>query len=353
MIQISAELLALSNEPALLSRMGKVIFANSAARRLLGGDCVGLPLHSVLSPEAAAIQAPSFVGDGEVGGKRYLLRVCSADGVRAWFLSPAERADSYINDAFLFFLRSRLMDMNVAITLLRTRLEAEDASALLEQADSLTHSFYRLNRVLANATVVHALAANDLYFLPEPTDLAVLVRELTEQLRPYYPDIVFQVRAPASLAASADAELLRQLVLNLVSNSICHAQGCRHITLTLHDAGDKILLSVTDDGAGIPGDEMSGVFERYRSRPALSDVGRGIGLGLTAVREIARLHGGTVLLESREDAGTSVRVSLSVSPQPVLPVHERELAYTPGMNPLLTGLADCLPDDCFSARYMD
>ena len=78
----------------------------------------------------------------------------------------------------------------------------------------------------------------------------------------------------------------------------------------------------------------------------------GAGLGLTVARSAAHLHGGTLLLESRQDKGTTVRVSLS-----------RHLSCSALKSPgadqeaevktVLCGLADCLPDSCYTERYMD
>ena len=78
----------------------------------------------------------------------------------------------------------------------------------------------------------------------------------------------------------------------------------------------------------------------------------GAGLGLTVVRSAACLHGGTLLLESRQGKGTTVRVSLSrhISSS-VLKSPGEDLE--PGIKTVLTGLADCLPDECYTERYMD
>ena len=82
-------------------------------------------------------------------------------------------------------------------------------------------------------------------------------------------------------------------------------------------------------------------------------MGRGPGLGLSAARGVAELHGGTLLLESRPGKGTAVRVTFSRSLSP----GERLLEGSGGegftTRDLLIGLADCLPEEAFTEKYLD
>ena len=77
----------------------------------------------------------------------------------------------------------------------------------------------------------------------------------------------------------------------------------------------------------------------------LKDLGLGAGLGLTTAREIAHLHGGTLLLESREGRGTAVRISLDRVSAP-LSLRAETPVYEQCYDSILTGLADCLPAEC-------
>ncbi|MEI3085316.1 MAG: ATP-binding protein [Oscillospiraceae bacterium] len=113
---------------------------------------------------------------------------------------------------------------------------------------------------------------------------------------------------------SIDPALAENLVLNLISNSLTHAAGCPSACVSCIASG--FVISVNDDGCGIAPDKLHFVFDRYRHGFGISDIDHGAGLGLTAALAIANLHGGTLLLESREGSGTTVRASFSRNPVP-------------------------------------
>ena len=346
MIQISAELLALTSEPALLVKGGKILFANDAACAALGPDCRDKSFLSLFGREIAGMQAPAFVGEAEIGGRRYLLRIRAMDGVRAVFLSPCEAAGELLGDSFLYTLRNELMQLNMGMQLIRARLPAEDAQAL-QALRGMVQSFYRINRTLQNLSVIRGTEQGSIFFCPQPLELSTLLRDLIESVRVNVPAPEIRFSAPESLPIHGDPALLEALVLNLLSNCLRHAGGCTRIRVSLHGTGEQAILSVDDDGCGIPGDRLHTVLERYRYGGELREAENGPGLGLTAVREIARLHGGTLLLESREGIGTAVRVSLSrvCKAQGVLRNDASE--YNKSYDTILTGLASCLPPEAF------
>jgi len=108
---------------------------------------------------------------------------------------------------------------------------------------------------------------------------------------------------------------MRQLVRNLVDNASRHATT--GITLAVAPVPDatSVLLTVGDDGDGIPAAERERVFERFvRLDDARARDTGGSGLGLAIVREIAAAHGGTVRIEPvADDRGTRVVVTLPTS----------------------------------------
>ena len=109
-----------------------------------------------------------------------------------------------------------------------------------------------------------------------------------------------QVNAPRGVAfVSGDSSRLQQIVWNLLSNAIKFSDAGDEVEVTLTQEGDDAVLRVRDSGAGIDPVFLPHVFERFRQET--SDVTRehaGLGLGLSLVRHLAELHGGTVTAES-------------------------------------------------------
>lgn len=96
-----------------------------------------------------------------------------------------------------------------------------------------------------------------------------------------------------------DAQALSQVVLNLLDNAIKYAAGYEpqavDVEVTIDDLGKNALLTVADQGPGIPDSERERVFERfYRVEAAEQQHAPGTGIGLALVRELVRAHGGSV-----------------------------------------------------------
>ena len=351
MLQLPAELLSLSGEPVLLIRGGKVLFANDAARGLLGRGCTEKSPQELFGGEVAGMQAPSFVGETEVEGRRVLLRVSAFSGVRAVFLTECGGVGPQLGSACLYALRSELMSLSASAAMLKSRLPAEDEAARSAFCCA-SQSFYRVNRMLRNLSVIRDAESDSLIFQPQPLDLCGLLREIAENVRQSGDTPELRLDLPERLVITGDAQLLELMVFNLLSNCLHHAApSCIHIRL--HSVGEQVILSVNDDGRGIPAGQLSTTLERYRCDCALGELERGPGFGLSAVRCVARLHGGTLLLESREGIGTAVRVSLSSAARTPGGIRQPSDPYRVDFDRVLTGLADCLPPEAFAGTFTE
>ena len=199
---------------------------------------------------------------------------------------------------------------------------------------------------------MRGIAAGDLSARRERLDLAGLCRRIVESVSLLRRDVRFRIYAEGELCLLGDRVLIEQLIYNLISNCLIHAEGLSQITLSITPTPTQLILSVSDDGCGIDEDAMGSAFERYREGFALHTMDRGAGLGLSVVRGIARLHEGTLMLESRAGSGTSARVSLAQrlnSAKLSAPLPE----LLPDAGALLCGLAECLPEECFDGKYLD
>jgi signal transduction histidine kinase len=121
-----------------------------------------------------------------------------------------------------------------------------------------------------------------------------------------------QVEAAADLPPlSADGQRLRQALLNLLDNAITYSPPGSTISMQAVCENEAIVLSVADQGTGIPSEYLPHVFDRFFRVPGRSQ-GHGAGLGLTIVREIVTAHGGSVACTSRLGEGTKVTLTVPV-----------------------------------------
>ncbi|MEA2935434.1 MAG: hypothetical protein QOD74_2080 [Variibacter sp.] len=104
---------------------------------------------------------------------------------------------------------------------------------------------------------------------------------------------------------TGDERRIRQILFNLLSNAVAFSLPGGTITLAAERRDDAIVLSVRDQGRGIPAEIAERVFNRFETH-GLGSQHRGTGLGLSIVRSFVELHGGTVRLDSSEGRGTTV-----------------------------------------------
>jgi two-component system OmpR family sensor kinase len=143
-------------------------------------------------------------------------------------------------------------------------------------------------------------------------DLRVAADRAAAMLEPLVEDrgvaLVVEGSAPVVLG---DADRLQQVVANLVDNASRIVGGNGHVTVSLGREPGGAVLSVLDDGPGIPPEDLPRLFDRfYRSQATRERSSGGTGLGLSIVRAIVVAHGGTIEAENRPEGGSLFTVRL-------------------------------------------
>ena len=108
-----------------------------------------------------------------------------------------------------------------------------------------------------------------------------------------------------------DRDRIEQVIINIVSNAIKYTPDGGKIDVECGNDGQNALIRVTDNGIGIPREDLPHIFERfYRVDKARSRQSGGTGLGLAIAREITQRHGGDISIESHMPEGTAVSIVL-------------------------------------------
>jgi PAS domain S-box-containing protein len=124
-------------------------------------------------------------------------------------------------------------------------------------------------------------------------------------------------RCPRDVFVMADAEKLRQILLNLLSNALKFTQPGGDIAIECECSADRVRLTIADSGIGIPAERLQDIFEPFiQVRADLTRTSDGAGLGLAISRDLARGMGGDLLVESTVGVGSRFTLELPTSPGP-------------------------------------
>jgi signal transduction histidine kinase len=140
----------------------------------------------------------------------------------------------------------------------------------------------------------------------EPVELSVrgAVDTALHDLEPVVADHVVDVDVPHGLAVEADADAFNHVLVNLLTNAVKFSPATSRVLVRADTDGGDVVVSVSDEGVGIPRDEQDRIFDRYY-QSSDGDRGRGTGIGLTIAQRFTELHGGRIWLESEPGLGAT------------------------------------------------
>lgn len=145
---------------------------------------------------------------------------------------------------------------------------------------------------------------------PEQVDIRALVRDAVEDLRGLHDnDIVLDVPG-APPRVTGDAQLLRQAVINLITNAVRHGGPAATVTVRARERESGVMLSVTDNGTGMSEKQRAVLFRR--TLEGKSPTGNGLGMIITD--KIVRMHGGRLVVDTISAHGTRMIMSLPRNP---------------------------------------
>jgi signal transduction histidine kinase len=121
----------------------------------------------------------------------------------------------------------------------------------------------------------------------------------------------------APLEVVADGAKVERIVENLVVNASRHTPEGSHIWVRVSPLEDGIVITVEDDGPGVPDDLKGSVFLPFHQGTRINEHHPGTGIGLSLVADFARLHGGRAWVEDRTGGGASFQVFLRSAELPV------------------------------------
>jgi PAS domain S-box-containing protein len=329
---------------------GTITFVNEAAQQIHGEPAVPegrtyaeryviiSPDGTVLAPGTSPLSRAALFGESTVDDEWYIRRpdgrevaaqgsatqVVGDDGTPLGAVLTvrditAQRQFEQEKDDFLSAaahdLRTPLTTIKGHTQILQKRVDGPDLPdrALMLRA---------LDRIDAGATRMISLV-NDLLDVANiqfgqgamlnrrPTDLVALARDIAGEHGAITAAHVITVHADASeITGCWDADRLGRVLANLLSNATKYSPDGGNIDVGVRQEDRHAVLTVQDEGVGIPSSDLPYIFNRFRRGENVSGRIAGTGIGLAAVRRIVEQHGGTVSAVSQENKGSIFTVYL-------------------------------------------
>ena len=195
-------------------------------------------------------------------------------------------------------LRNPLAPIRTGLAVLRATSDAETVERTRQIMDrQLTHLVRLVDDLLDLSRVTRGAVQLD----PERVDLWALVGVALELSRPLLDaaGVLLSVRLPeATVVVEVDRTRMAQVLANILNNAAKFTPAGGRVELVARDDGGDVFISVTDTGVGIPNAMLTNIFDMFVQVRESAGSHTGLGIGLTLVRRLVELHGGSVWAES-------------------------------------------------------
>jgi signal transduction histidine kinase len=192
-------------------------------------------------------------------------------------------------------------------------LEGESSGNAREYAGIVVSRAQQLKSIVDSLVVLQQFDAGELALLPSTFLIADSIQEVIQSLLPQIrlKSLQIELRSEPGLSVRADRERATLALTNVLSNAIKYSPHGDQIIIQTRADVSNIIISVHDNGMGIPLADQSHIFDRF------CQVGNtptqrhdGLGIGLAVAKTIIDLHRGQIWIESAPDQGTTVSLSL-------------------------------------------
>jgi len=233
-------------------------------------------------------------------------------------LKESQRLQQTILDSISHEIRTPLTAVVGAASALQNEEMIGDDAIRRELVDQLAEASERLNSTVGNLLDSSRLSSGMIMLKREWCDLrdliSVSLERLDKMLEKHRVRITVQENLPLIFV---DTRLFEQVFTNLLRNAATMTPPNCEISIDAGSRSDCVIISVADNGPGIPAGSLGNIFERFYRVPGTPT--GGIGLGLWLVKNIVEMHGGKISVANRPDRGTIFRIQLPLEGQPEPP----------------------------------
>ncbi len=274
----------------------------------------GQPVHVSLTISPIKDDAGRVVGASKIA--RDISDRKRAEEQVYGLLTRLKEADRR-KDEFLATLAHELRNPLAPLCAMMQVLKQGNADTLRQARDTMERQLGQMVRLVDDLLDVSRIGSGKLALHKERTELAPVLRQAVEVCRPLAEGASQHLVVdlpPRAIYLHADPARLAQVFSNLLNNACKYTDAGGSIRLSAERQGGEVVVAVKDSGIGIPADKLAGVFEMFAQVHSASERSRGgLGIGLTVVKRLVELHGGSVSVTSEGPGrGSEFRVRLPI-----------------------------------------
>ncbi|MBK8419920.1 HAMP domain-containing sensor histidine kinase [Candidatus Villigracilis saccharophilus] len=179
---------------------------------------------------------------------------------------------------------------------------------------------YLLERLVDDLRLLTLAETRQLHFEKRPVDLAQLIEHSIEMFSAEAREKNISLsleQGSGDFTMELDAQRTEQVIGNLIGNALRYTPEGSNIWLTLEWASDSVCLSVNDNGAGVPNEDLPFLFDRFwRKEKSRTRSSGGTGLGLAITKQLVEAQGGTIEARNLPEGGLQIKILLTI-PSPL------------------------------------
>ena len=258
-----------------------------------------LGVMTFVSAESGRSYTAADLAFGEELARRSAVAIENAQLYRE--LREADRRKDEFLATLAHELRNPLAPIRNGLQVMR--LSGSEDGIVAEARCMMERQLNQMIRLVDDLLDVSRITRDKLELKKQPVELATVVRSAVETSRPLieqYGHTISVVLPPTPIYLDADLTRLAQVFSNLLNNSAKYTPAGGHIWLDAESFENEVAVRVRDNGMGIPADSLPGIFQIFSQVERNMEMAQGgLGIGLTLVRRLVEMHGGTVEAHSQ------------------------------------------------------
>ena len=314
---LTATLRAATRVQATLDAAGALVIVFAAL--VLAFGSFGL-IRRVVRPTLELMRAASQFGKGDFTARARLARDDELGALCRTFNAMAENAADHERERLDFValvahdLKNPIVTIGGGIRRLQNpTLSPERRDAWLRR---IAQEAARLEKLTHDLMDTVQVSTGRLRLNKAELDLTAVLGALVAEQAEVFCDHEITFEGEEGCRVLADRDRIERVAINLVSNAAKYSPKGSTVRVKLVRAEGAAVLSVRDEGAGIPPEELAAIFQPFGRGAQAHRWAKGTGLGLNVVKQIIEAHGGALRIESQVGKGTAVELRLPLAPGP-------------------------------------